>query len=79
MAGQYAARLGVLLGLDTAELTVGVDKAISETKRLERTIESEMKSAEREILRIKHAVEDYGKEVTAVTKACTGRHLRKHW
>ena len=67
MTGQYAARLGVLLGLDTAELTVGVDKGISETKRLNNAIEREMKSAEKEILRIKNAVEDYGKEVTAVT------------
>ena len=67
MANQIAARLGVLLGIDTAEFSVGVDKAVSETRKLQRSIESEMKKAEKEIRQIKYAVEDYGKEVTAVT------------
>lgn len=67
MANQYAARLGVLLGIDTAEFSSGVDKAVSETRKLKRSIESEMKAAEKEIQRMKYAVEDYGKEVTAVT------------
>ena len=67
MANQIAARLGVLLGIDTAEFSSGVDKAVSETRKLKRSIESEMKNAEKEIQRIKYAVEDYGKEVTAVT------------
>lgn len=67
MGNQYAARLGVLLGIDTAEFTSGVDKAVAETRKLKRAIESEMKAAEKEIQRMKYAVEDYGKEVTAVT------------
>lgn len=67
MANQYAARLGVLLGIDTAEFSSGVDKAVSETRKLKRSLESEMKAAEKEIQRIKYAVEDYGKEVSAVT------------
>jgi phage-related minor tail protein len=67
MANQIAARLGVLLGIDTAEFSSGVDKAVSETRKLKRSIESEMKNAEKEIQRIKYAVEDYGKEVSAVT------------
>ena len=67
MANQYAARLGVLLGIDIAEFSSGVDKAVAETRKLNRSIESEMKAAEKEIRRIQYAVEDYGKEVTAVT------------
>ncbi len=67
MANQYAARLGVLLGIDTAEFSSGVDKAVAETRKLKRSIESEMKAAEKEIQRLKYATEDYGKEVTAVT------------
>ena len=67
MANQIAARLGVLLGIDTAEFSSGVDKAVAETRKLKRSIESEMKTAEKEIQRIKYAVEDYGKEVSAVT------------
>lgn len=67
MANQIAARLGVLLGIDTAEFSSGVDKAVADTRKLKRSIESEMKNAEKEIQRIKYAVEDYGKEVTAVT------------
>lgn len=67
MANQYAARLGVLLGIDTAEFSSGVDKAVAETRKLKRSIESEMKAAEKEIQRLKFATEDYGKEVTAVT------------
>jgi phage-related minor tail protein len=67
MANQIAARLGVLLGIDTAEFSSGVDKAVADTRKLKRSIESEMKNAEKEIQRIKYAVEDYGKEVSAVT------------
>lgn len=67
MANQYAARLGVLLGIDTAEFSSGVDKAVSETRKLKRSIESEMRNAEKEIQRLKYATEDYGKEITAVT------------
>jgi phage-related minor tail protein len=67
MANQIAARLGVLLGIDTAEFSSGVDKAVADTRKLKRSIESEMKTAEKEIQRIKYAVEDYGKEVSAVT------------
>lgn len=67
MANQYAARLGVLLGIDTAEFSSGVDKAVAETRKLKRSIESEMKAAEKEIQRLKYATEDYGKEVTAVS------------
>ena len=67
MANQIAARLGVLLGIDIAEFSSGVDKAVADTRKLKRSIESEMKTAEKEIQRIRYAVEDYGKEVSAVT------------
>ena len=32
MAGQYAARLGVILGLDMSEFSANVNKAIDENK-----------------------------------------------
>jgi hypothetical protein len=34
MASQNIARLGVVLGLDTAEFTASIDKAISENAKL---------------------------------------------
>jgi hypothetical protein len=67
MANQIAARLSVALNMDSSQFSADVDKAVSETRKLKRSIDSEMKAAEKEILRIKYAVEDYGKEVTAVT------------
>ena len=68
MAGQYAARLGVMLGLDMAEFSAGVDKAIAENKKLKVVIERESKAAAKEIDILTYAIEDYGKEITNVTR-----------
>lgn len=68
MGSQYAARLGVLLAIDTAEFSAGINEAIASNKKLKRAIESDMQAAAKEIQRLKYAVEDYGKEVTHVTQ-----------
>ena len=66
MGSQYAARLGVLLAIDTAEFTAGVNEAVATNKKLKRAIESDMQAAAKEIQRLQYAVQDYGKEVTHV-------------
>lgn len=66
MASQNIARLGVVLGIDTAEFTAGVDKAIAENKKLKASIQRESNAAAKEILALKYATEDYGKSLTKV-------------
>ena len=68
MGSQYAARLGVLLAIDTAEFTAGVNEAVATNKKLKRAIESDMQAAAKEIQRLQYAVQDYGKEITHVTQ-----------
>jgi lambda family phage tail tape measure protein len=67
MASQNIARLGVVLGLDTAEFTASIDKAISENKKLKDSIRRETAAAEKEIKALKYATDDYGKVVSRVT------------
>jgi hypothetical protein len=38
MAGQYAARLGVILGLDMSEFSANINKAIDENKKLSKRL-----------------------------------------
>jgi phage-related minor tail protein len=66
MAGQNIARLGVVLGIDTAEFSAGIDKAISDNKKLKASIQKETNAAAKEILALKFATEDYGKSLTKV-------------
>jgi len=68
MASQNIARLGVVLGLDTAEFTASIDKAISENKKLKDAIKRETNAAEKEIVALKYATDDYGKTVSKVTQ-----------
>lgn len=68
MASQNIARLGVVLGLDTAEFTASIDKAISENKKLKNAIERETNAAAKEIVALKYATDDYGKVVSKVTQ-----------
>lgn len=68
MASTNIARLGVVLGLDMAEFSAQLDKSISETKKFASAVDREAKIAAKEIQSLKHAVEDYGKEVSYVTK-----------
>lgn len=66
MASQNIARLGVVLGLDTAEFTASIDKAISENAKLKNAIRRDTNAAAAEIINLKHATEDYGKTLTKV-------------
>ena len=65
---QYLARLGVVLGIDTAEYSADVDEVQRQTKKMQNTIASELRLAEKEYQRLKYATEDYGKEVTNLTR-----------
>jgi phage-related minor tail protein len=66
MASQNIARLGVVLGLDTAEFTASIDKAISENAKLKNAIRKDTNAAAAEVLNLVHATEDYGKTLTRV-------------
>jgi phage-related minor tail protein len=66
MASQNIARLGVVLGLDTAEFTASIDKAISENAKLKNAIRRDTNSAAGELITLIHATEDYGKALTKV-------------
>ena len=68
MANQYLAKLGILLSVDSAEMSKGFKEAGDETKKFNRLVESESKKAISEIYRMRDAIDDYGKEVTMVTK-----------
>jgi len=66
MASNNIARLGVVLGLDTAEFTASIDKAISENRKLGQAIKRESNAAAGEIVSLKNATDDYGKTLTKV-------------
>jgi len=66
MASNNIARLGVVLGLDTAEFTASIDKAIQENKKLGQAIKRDSNAAAGEIISLKNATDDYGKTLTKV-------------
>jgi phage-related minor tail protein len=66
MASQNIARLGVVLGLDTAEFTAEIDRAISANGKLKDAIRRDTNSAAGELRNLIHATEDYGKALTRV-------------
>jgi phage-related minor tail protein len=66
MASNNIARLGVVLGLDTAVFTAEVDKAIAATSKLKREIKRDSNAAAGEITALKNATDDYGKTLTKV-------------
>ncbi|NBT69053.1 MAG: phage tail tape measure protein [Betaproteobacteria bacterium] len=68
MASSNIARLGVVLGIDTAAFQADVDKAISENKKLKDAITRDTNAAVKEIANLKYATEDYGKEITKVAQ-----------
>lgn len=68
MASQNIARLGVVLGLDTAEFTASINKAIAENVKLKNAIRRETDAAAKEIVALKYATDDYGKVVSRVTQ-----------
>ena len=68
MASSNIARLGVVLGIDTAAFQADVDKAIQANKGLKDAIKRDSEAASKEILNLKYATEDYGKEITKVAQ-----------
>lgn len=68
MASNNIARLGVVLGLDTATWSADIDKAISENRKLGMEIKRATNAAAAEIINLKYATEDYGKEVSKVAQ-----------
>ena len=64
MAGQNIARLGVVLGIDTAEFTAGIDKAIAANRKMSQIIKSDSNAAAREIASLKYATDNYNKSLT---------------
>jgi phage-related minor tail protein len=66
MASQNIARLGVVLGLDTAEFTAEIEKAISANGKLKNAIRRDTDAAAKELIGLKHATDDYGKSLTRV-------------
>ena len=68
MASQYLARLGVILGIDTAQWEADINKAIQANKELKTAITRDNRAAAKEIERLTWAVKDYGREVSASEK-----------
>lgn len=68
MASQNIARLGVVLGIDTATWQKDIDEAIAQNRKLAREIKKENTAAEKEIERLTYAIKDYGREVSMVEK-----------
>jgi len=66
MASTNIARLGVVLGLDTAEFTASIDKAIAINRRLGMALKRDNEAAAAEVVRLKQATDDYGKTLTQV-------------
>ena len=66
MASQNIARLGVVLGLDTAEFTAEIDKAISANAKLKNAIRRDTNAAAGELKNLIHATEDYNKALSRV-------------
>jgi len=66
MASSNIARLGVVLGIDTASFKADVDKAIAENVKLKNEIKRNSEAAAKEIAALTYATKDYGKEITKV-------------
>lgn len=66
MASSNIARLGVVLGLDMAEFSANIDKAISENRKLKNEIQRHTNAAVKELNALTEATADYGREVTKV-------------
>lgn len=66
MASNNIARLGVVLGLDTAEFTAAIDKVMLQNRKLGNEMKRASESAAGEMIKLKFATEDYGKSLTKV-------------
>ena len=66
MASNNIARLGVVLGLDSAQFQADIDKAVAATRGMAQSIKRDTNAAAGEIINLTHATEDYGKTLTKV-------------
>ena len=66
MASQNLARLGIVMGIDTAELETGINEAIRKFGKLKQSIKRESDAAAKEIVALEYATKDYGKTLTKV-------------
>lgn len=67
MASNNIARLGVVLGLDMAEFTANINKAIQENKKFTREIKSDSNASLAVLNELTNATNDYGKSINKVT------------
>lgn len=67
MASNNIARLGVVLGLDMAEFTANINKAIQENKKFTREIKSDTDRSLVVLNELTNATNDYGKSISKVT------------
>lgn len=66
MASSNIARLGIVLGVDTAELEVKISKAKQEFGSFAKQIERDSNNAAKDLIALRYATEDYGKTLTKV-------------
>lgn len=66
MASNNIARLGVVLGIDTAEFSASIDRAIAVSRKLAAEVKRDMNAAAGEIVSLNFATQDYGKTLTKV-------------
>lgn len=66
MASSNIARLGIVLGVDTAELEVKISKAKETFHGFTKQVERDSNNAAKDIVALRHATEDYGKTLTKV-------------
>jgi phage-related minor tail protein len=66
MASSNIARLGIVFGVDTAELEVKISKAKEQFGSFAKQIERDSNSAAKDLVALRHATEDYGKTLTKV-------------
>jgi phage-related minor tail protein len=66
MASSNIARLGIVLGVDTAELEVKISKAKETFHGFTKQVERDSNNAAKDIVALRHATEDYGKTLTRV-------------
>jgi phage-related minor tail protein len=66
MASSNIARLGIVLGVDTAELEVKISKAKETFHGFTKQVERDSNNAAKDIVALRHATEDYGKTLSRV-------------
>jgi lambda family phage tail tape measure protein len=66
MASSNIARLGIVLGVDTAELEVKISKAKETFHGFTKQVERDSNNAAKDLVALRHATEDYGKTLTRV-------------